>query len=145
MNYPELRESVIALARRDRPSRILIEEKASGISLLQDLRSAGIESVQAYSPPAGADKIMRLHGQTAVFANGHVLLPRQAPWLAEYIAELTGFPGTRHDDQVDSTTQALQYVRSDCDQAEIWANFGRQVRESGILESGPFYPPPFYP
>jgi phage terminase large subunit-like protein len=65
MNYPELRESVIALARRDRQSTVLIEDKASGTSLLQDLRSAGIESARAYSAPGASDKIMRLHGQTA--------------------------------------------------------------------------------
>jgi len=28
-----------------------------------------------------------------------------APWLGEYVVELVGFPGTKHDDQVDSTTQ----------------------------------------
>jgi predicted phage terminase large subunit-like protein len=38
-------------------------------------------------------------------------LPRSAPWLDEYILELIGFPGTKHDDQVDSTTQALDYLR----------------------------------
>jgi predicted phage terminase large subunit-like protein len=39
-----------------------------------------------------------------------VVLPRNAPWLDEYILELIGFPGTKHDDQVDSTTQALDYL-----------------------------------
>jgi phage terminase large subunit-like protein len=34
-----------------------------------------------------------------------------APWLGEYVVELVGFPGTKHDDQVDSTTQALHYLR----------------------------------
>ena len=34
--------------------------------------------------------------------------PKQAPWLDEYVREITGFPGTRHDDQVDSTSQALE-------------------------------------
>jgi hypothetical protein len=39
-----------------------------------------------------------------------VLLPRDAPWLATYIDELTGFPNARHDDQVDSTSQALEWL-----------------------------------
>jgi phage terminase large subunit-like protein len=55
---------------------------------------------------------MRLNAQTSLFENGSVLLPRNAPWLADYIAELTGFPGSRHADQVDSTTQALDYLRT---------------------------------
>src|SRR5271157_4739189 len=54
---------------------------------------------------------MRLHACTDRFENGAVFLPEGAFWLDDYIAELTGFPGTRHDDQVDSTTQALDYLR----------------------------------
>ena len=55
---------------------------------------------------------MRLSAQTVPFENGSVLLPRKAPWLADYIAELTGLPGSRHTDQVDSTTQALNDLRT---------------------------------
>jgi hypothetical protein len=43
--------------------------------------------------------------------NGFVLLPHTAPWLSDYVAELTGFPGTKFDDQVDSTTQALLFLK----------------------------------
>ena len=50
---------------------------------------------------------MRLHAQTALFENGRVLLPSRAPWLADYVTELTSFPGSRYDDQVDSISQAL--------------------------------------
>ena len=53
---------------------------------------------------------MRLHAHTAAFESGRVLVPRSAPWLDDYVAELIGFPGSRHDDQVDSTTQALTYL-----------------------------------
>jgi phage terminase large subunit-like protein len=41
-----------------------------------------------------------------------VLLPEGAPWLEAYVAEITGFPGTKHDDQVDSTAQALASMNS---------------------------------
>ncbi len=54
---------------------------------------------------------MRLHAQTAAFENGRVLLPSRAPWLADYVTELTSFPGSRYDDQVDPTTQALDHLR----------------------------------
>jgi phage terminase large subunit-like protein len=54
---------------------------------------------------------MRLHAQTIYFENGRVFVPRQALWLNDYVAELTGFPGTKYDDQVDSTTQFLDYMR----------------------------------
>jgi predicted phage terminase large subunit-like protein len=66
----------------------------------------------AYCPPPGNDKQMRLFAQASVFENGRVWLPKNAAWLAEYERELTCFPGTKHDDQVDSTTQALHYLSS---------------------------------
>jgi predicted phage terminase large subunit-like protein len=128
LNYPELKRAARELAQRYRPTSILIEDKASGTPLAQDLRSDGIVGIKPYEPPAGTDKIMRLHLQTALFENGHVLLPRHASWLADYVAELTGFPGTKFDDQVDSTTQALQFLKEGSDKAEMWARFGRSVR-----------------
>ena len=110
-----------------RPHTIVIEDKASGTQLLQDLSNEGHVNATPYSPPAGADKIMRLHAQTALFENGKVLLPKEAPWLHEYVAEITGFPGSRHADQVDSTTQALDYLRQNDDGA-IWARLAAKTR-----------------
>ena len=54
---------------------------------------------------------MRVHAQTAVMENGFVLLPSEANWLADYLAELTVFPMGRYDDQVDSTAQFLAWAR----------------------------------
>jgi predicted phage terminase large subunit-like protein len=122
LNYPELRRAIIDLRYKYRSMNIVIEDKASGIQLIQDL-SNEIYGVNAYKSPPGADKIMRLHAQTAMFENGFVLLPKNAPWLAEYIKELTCFPGTRYADQVDSTTQFLDYIRSD-EGLEIWHRLG---------------------
>jgi hypothetical protein len=55
------------------------------------------------------DKRIRMSIQSRKFEDGTVLLPKQAPWLAELEAELFAFPHTRHDDQVDSISQALAY------------------------------------
>jgi predicted phage terminase large subunit-like protein len=100
------------LDERFSPKKILVEDKASGTQLIQDLNAEGLYRIIPYEPLAGGDKIMRLHTQTAVFENHRVLLPKEAPWLAEYISELTGFPGSRYADQVDSTTQALDYLQN---------------------------------
>jgi predicted phage terminase large subunit-like protein len=108
--FPQLKRAVKELAERYDPRTILIEDKASGTQLIQDLKTEGMYRIKPYLPPAGTDKIMRLNSQTAKFEAGHVLLPNDAPWLAEYISELLAFPGSRHDDQVDSTTQALEYL-----------------------------------
>jgi hypothetical protein len=54
---------------------------------------------------------MRLHAQTAVIENGFVHIPKTAPWLAEYLHELTVFPNGKHDDQADSTAQFLDWFK----------------------------------
>ncbi len=53
---------------------------------------------------------MRLNAQTATIENGFVYLPREAPWLADYVHEVTTFPSSKHDDQADSTSQALAWI-----------------------------------
>lgn len=119
LNYPDLRRKVKELAQRYRPTAIVIEDKASGTQLIQDLKTEGVLWIWPYEPPAGTDKIMRLHAQTAAFENGLVLLPSRASWLSDYVTELTSFPGARYDDQVDSTAQALDYLKR-FDALEVW-------------------------
>lgn len=46
-----------------------------------------------------------------MFETGKVFLPHGASWLAIYLDELLGFPNRAHDDQVDSTSQALDYFQ----------------------------------
>jgi predicted phage terminase large subunit-like protein len=120
LNYPDLKRAVVRQSGLYRRCTILIEDKASGTQLIQDLRDEGVFCVKPYEPPPSTDKIMRLHAQTAELENGRVLLPRLAPWLDEYVRELTSFPGSKYDDQVDSTTQALDHLKSHRLQ-EIWA------------------------
>jgi hypothetical protein len=57
------------------------------------------------------DKIMRLHSVTSMIENGFVYLPTDADWLAAYLHELTVFPNGKHDDQADSTSQALDWAK----------------------------------
>ena len=52
-----------------------------------------------------------MHAQTAMIENGFVHLPKEAGWRAEYLHELTVFPGGKHDDQVDSTAQLLDWLK----------------------------------
>ena len=111
LNFPDLERRVRQQASAYRGCTILIEDKASGTQLIQNLQDDFFYGVTAYKPPPGADKIMRLHAQTSLFEGGLVLLPRAAPWLLDFVSELLSFPGSRHDDQVDSTTQALDHMR----------------------------------
>jgi predicted phage terminase large subunit-like protein len=109
LNYPDLKRKVVELAQRHKARQIIIEDKASGTQLIQELKQS-LYGIHPYLPPTGTDKTMRLHTQSAAFENGLVYLPTQAHWLAEYVKELTSFPGSKFCDQVDSTTQALDYL-----------------------------------
>ena len=108
MNFPDLKRAVLELIREYRPDVVLIEDKASGTQLIQELRNAGISSIKEVKPES--NKVMRMNAQTGAFEGGFVRLPRKAPWLDAYLSELTTFPKGRYDDQVDSTAQALAWI-----------------------------------
>ena len=91
-------------------TEVLIEDKASGTQLIQELIAEGCYGIARYQPTM--DKIMRLHAQTAMIENGFVYIPECAPWLAEYLHEMTVFPNGKHDDQVDSTAQFLDWLKT---------------------------------
>jgi predicted phage terminase large subunit-like protein len=110
LEFPELKRAVVNLAKQFHASNILIEDKASGTSLIQDLVRDGIFGVTRYEPTM--DKIMRLHSVSSTIENGFIYLPQEADWLADYLHELTTFPSAKHDDQADSTSQALDWVKT---------------------------------
>jgi predicted phage terminase large subunit-like protein len=135
MNYPELKRAVREQADLHRATVVLIEDKASGTQLIQELVSDGLSIVKGIEP--AGDKIMRMHAQTATIENGFVYLPREAHWLPAYLHELTTFPKGAYDDQVDSTSQALAWIR----QGEIKPEpailtYYRELHEK--LMAGPF-------
>lgn len=102
LNFPDPKRAVCDQLKLFKPDCILIEDKGSGTSLIQQLKDEGLTGVTVYEPER--DKIIRMDNQTAVIENGFVYLPREAPWRADYLHELTIFPKGRHDDQVDSTS-----------------------------------------
>ena len=59
------------------------------------------------------DKTMRMHSVTSTIENGFAHLPDKAAWLGEYLHELTSFPPGKHDDQADSTSQALDWFKQE--------------------------------
>jgi predicted phage terminase large subunit-like protein len=110
LEYPDLKRCVVQLAAAYRATTILIEDKASGTQLIQDLIREGIYGLTRYEPKM--EKIMRLHSVTSTIENGLVYLPEHAEWRDEYLRELTTFPNGKHDDQTDSTSQALDWIKS---------------------------------
>jgi predicted phage terminase large subunit-like protein len=108
LTYPDLKRAVIEQAELHGPDTVLIEDQASGISLLQDLFNDGFYKAKAVKTKGS--KAERLRGVSGMFENGFVLGPSEAPWRDAYVSELINFPG-KFDDQVDSSTQALLYIR----------------------------------
>jgi predicted phage terminase large subunit-like protein len=109
LEYPALKRAVREQQELFNANVVLIEDKASGTQLIQELIAEGCYAVTRYEPTL--DKIMRLHAQTAMIENGFVHLPENAPWLAEYLHELSVFPNGKHDDQADSTAQFLDWCK----------------------------------
>jgi predicted phage terminase large subunit-like protein len=105
LEYPESKRLVRSHAFDFQPQTVLIEDKASGIQPIQDLRDEGFHAATAYR--SSLDKIMRLHTVTSTIENGFVYLPDKAHWLSEYLHEIATVPNRRYDDQVDSTSRAL--------------------------------------
>jgi len=124
-SFPVLKRAVMELDRRYNPSKLLIEDKASGTALIQELQSGGVCGIECYQPEPGSDKFARFAAQAIKFEAGHVHLPSAAPWLDEYVREITGFPGTKHDDQVDSTSQALEFLGTQARSLAVWEALGR--------------------
>jgi predicted phage terminase large subunit-like protein len=112
LDYPGLRARAVAHARTHNANKIVVEDADIGRGLVQDLRAAGLPVV-AVRPEGNKKTRMRI--QSAKFEGGLVFLPKQAPWLFDYQAELFAFPNVRFDDQVDSTSQALAADHSDYD------------------------------
>ena len=83
MEYPELKRAVCEQCAAFEAGVVLIEDKASGTQLIQELRDEGMHAATSYRPQA--DKIMRIYAQTAMIENGFVHLPEAAPWLAPYL------------------------------------------------------------
>ncbi len=108
LNYPDLKRALREQAEMHRATAVLIEDQASGTQLLQELVHDGLGIVKAVKPEG--DKVMRFNAQTATIENGFVYLPREAPWLADYLHEITTFPNAKYDDQADSTSQALAWI-----------------------------------
>ncbi len=106
--YPELRRMSQLLYQEHRPDVCMIEKKASGQSLIQDMRRAGIPVLE-YLPDR--DKVSRVYAATPMMEAGKVWFPKNKKWSEDLLEEMLRFPNAAHDDQVDAMTMAIHYVK----------------------------------
>jgi predicted phage terminase large subunit-like protein len=107
VNYPQLRKLAQEAYDDWEPDAVLIEKKASGSSLLHDLRQAGVP-VLAYSPDR--DKEARAHAASALLEDGRIFYPKRK-WAEDLISICAAFPAHPNDDIVDTCTQAWLRLR----------------------------------
>lgn len=111
MEFPELKRCAAEQAAKWKPAYILIEDKASGQSLIQEFRSGDGKSkglnVIPFDPK-DADKVARAHAVTPYIEGRRVFIPEDSvPWVRDFVEEHAAFDNGAFDDQVDTTTMAL--------------------------------------
>tara|TARA_R100000329_G_scaffold12744_1_gene13786 strand:- start:660 stop:2138 length:1479 start_codon:yes stop_codon:yes gene_type:complete len=109
LDFPELKRLAWEEYRYWEPDCVLIEAKASGTPLTQELRRMGIP-VTAYTPSRGQDKIARMNSVAPIFESGMVWAP-DTVFAEEVVEEMASFPFGDHDDYCDSATMALMRFR----------------------------------
>lgn len=122
LEFPELVSEVIEtwehFAPKGVPCRILVENKASGISVVQEMRRR-VENIPVWETPPKGDKVARAYAVQPAFEAGKVYAMANGdeddwtwkPWAQTVIAECAAFPAGEHDDLMDSVSQALRHVR----------------------------------
>jgi predicted phage terminase large subunit-like protein len=108
--FPELKTVAYDHWKKVQPDSFIVEAKASGIPLAQELRRRGI-IVSEYTPSRGNDKIAKANSVSDIFSSGMVWYPERR-WAEEVIEECAEFPFGDHDDYVDTVTMALMRYRS---------------------------------
>ena len=106
--YPELRRITQQLYHEYRPDVCIVEKKASGQSLIQDMRRAGLPVLE-YLPDR--DKVARVHAASPMIEAGRVWIPKNKKWSDDLLQEMLRFPNAAHDDQVDAMTMAIHYMK----------------------------------
>jgi predicted phage terminase large subunit-like protein len=109
LEFPDLKRRTYELYSQYEPDAFLIEAKAAGLPLIQELRSIGIPVVD-YTPSRGQDKLSRVNAVSDIFSSGLVWHP-PTRWAEHVIEQCASFPNGQHDDLVDCTTLALLRFR----------------------------------
>jgi predicted phage terminase large subunit-like protein len=109
LEYPELKREALKLMDAYNPVAVLIEDKASGQSLIQDLKRETSRNITPIK--VTKDKITRFASVTPFFESGRIFILENSTWTYDYEYELLSFPQGEHDDQVDSTSQFLNWIR----------------------------------
>lgn len=122
--FPDLRRRIIDHAAAFAAETMLIENAGSGMALLQDLSYDEMPTVQEiFAVEPIGDKVTRMAAQSSRIEAGRVHIPDRAEWLDEFRSEILQFPHGRHDDQVDSVSQFLNWAERDRNSVAVYGWF----------------------
>lgn len=121
VTMPDLQKGILALASRHSPHAILVEDVGPGTALKQLLHASGLPVI---GRKATDPKEVRLVAVSPYFESGQVWLPEDASWREDLERELFAFPGGPHDDQVDSISQYLNWVRESTGSGKFIVDWG---------------------
>jgi predicted phage terminase large subunit-like protein len=114
LEFHELVEKIASTARKFKVDNMLVENKATGISVAQEIRRVygyedwGLQLID----PKGQDKVARAYSVQHLLADGLVFAPHSFSWADMVITECASFPKAKNDDLVDTVTQALRFLRT---------------------------------
>ncbi len=111
VSAPQLEQAVQNQYDRFKPNAIVIEDKSSGSSLIQNMNFKTKLPILPWEP-GQRDKQVRASAVTPTVESGKVYLPEIGDWIETFIIEHERFPNAEHDDQVDTTSMALEYLRA---------------------------------
>jgi predicted phage terminase large subunit-like protein len=131
MAFPELKAIAFKHWKEWEPDAFIVEKKAAGGPLIQELRAMGIP-VQEFTPSRGNDKMVRVNAISDLFTSGIIWAP-DTRWAREVIEEVAAFPVGENDDYVDTTSQALLrfrqggFISLDTDEKDATFHRGRKA------------------
>lgn len=130
--FPDLKAAVVAQASKWGSHAVVIEDKASGQSLIQELRRN--TRIPLIPVQADNDKVTRTTAVSPIQASGLVFMPEGEGWISDFVGECAAFPNAAHDDQVDAFVHALTYARpmatfKEPEEEDDWE--ARMLRQAG--------------
>jgi predicted phage terminase large subunit-like protein len=110
LGYPDLKQMIVEKYNEYKPNGVIIEDKASGQQIIQDINSISKMPIIKFLPKKS--KLVRFMLALNIIEAGKLYLPKGSSWLYDFEAELLSFPESNHDDQVDSMVQFFTWYKS---------------------------------
>lgn len=129
LEYPDLKRKIIQLHERDSTNAVVVEDKASGQSLIQEL--ARSTTLPIIPQKVDKDKIARVNAIAPTVEAGKVFISHSAPWVADFVMECSQFPNGAHDDRIDAFCHGLNYLITSPSSVGV-ATTGRKRRSAKL-------------